>query len=660
VDLQQLSSFEHKLRDSSRLMEGQIIYNSPLSVEERRHLLQGLFDRIGAKRQTDDLDPILLRAEAANPLYLVVLAGYIKSCLTMSINPAPMATLKTTVAELFADDLLPVVEANFGERLVALFIEVITTEFEGKSKKDVEELLFKCKCRVDEATLELLFDAFRPFSDILNSDSHQDLSLNRRSIRHALWLRYIADDVEFEDKEILSGFKEQADSQDVRMATVRSNLTKKEETKAGLQKSVPQPESIGAAPGSESEVAIKTGHASTPLEGHPRRSIGKVHDKPELDMDEELPEWRSDSDEDEMSAEEKLEFRRRSLSWERREILLKLGSREWTVDKALFEQYAITRLEDTFDAPDQGYLDLELKEILKLLVHIGVIPSFASNQEAARTFRAVIRHRQSLELDVENADNLNFPEFLHFIELLQHVVESRGHHKDAQDHHDQEYAATLIQKRLRGLTVRKKTQKKRQAKAIFELEESIRGDAEAEKRIIKIQALARGKRERHTLRDLEQQKAQQEAKEETKSQEGEKPKQKGVIRVKGRVRKNGVLAEVQQRLMHFFDSCPEAFAYMDNDGNDSITKAELIRGFERIGIVGKRMNHLCVMAAADDLITSMEFLRLFSWHNVDDVSPVLAKAKLNRRNILEKVAEKKRTSRPKSPPQSKPRKVLFS
>lgn len=60
----------------------------------------------------------------------------------------------------------------------------------GRSKKDVQAILFRCGSPMSEASLRVLNDAFRPFSDPVNSSSGGVLSLTRCFFQEAVKKRY--------------------------------------------------------------------------------------------------------------------------------------------------------------------------------------------------------------------------------------------------------------------------------------------------------------------------------------------------------------------------------------------------------------------------------------------------------------------------------------
>ena len=110
--------------------------------------------------------------------------------------------------------------------------------------------------------------------------------------------------------------------------------------------------------------------------------------------------------------------------------------------------------------------------------------------------------------------------------------------------------------------------------------------------------------------------------------------------VKGKKNRPGVVGIVQARLMALFDTVQDAFVYIDNDGNDSITKVEFARGLQRVGLVGADINKLSAMVAADGIIDVLEFIRLFAWHDVRQVDKSIAEAKIKRSIVVEKATER--------------------
>lgn len=123
----------------------------------------------------------------------------------------------------------------------------------------------------------------------------------------------------------------------------------------------------------------------------------------------------------------------------------------------------------------------------------------------------------------------------------------------------------------------------------------------------------------------------------------EKTKEKGLRpAVKGKKNRPGVVGIVQARLISLFDTVQDAFVYIDNDGNDSITKVEFARGLQRVGLVGADINKLSAMVAADGIIDVLEFIRLFAWHDVRQVDKSIAEAKIKRSMVVEKATERLR------------------
>lgn len=104
--------------------------------------------------------------------------------------------------------------------------------------------------------------------------------------------------------------------------------------------------------------------------------------------------------------------------------------------------------------------------------------------------------------------------------------------------------------------------------------------------------------------------------------------------VKGKKNRPGVVGVVQSRLKMLFDTVQDAFVFIDNDGNDNITKVEFARGLQRCGIIGGSISKLSAMVAADGIIDVLEFMRLFAWQDVRHVDKSIAIAKVSVREQI--------------------------
>ncbi len=67
-----------------------------------------------------------------------------------------------------------------------------------------------------------------------------------------------------------------------------------------------------------------------------------------------------------------------------------------------------------------------------------------------------------------------------------------------------------------------------------------------------------------------------------------------------------------------------------------ITNVELERGFQKLGLQRCDMKKICCLVAADGVVDVLEFMRTFSWHDVQNVEKAVYEAKLQviRRNFF--------------------------
>jgi hypothetical protein len=115
--------------------------------------------------------------------------------------------------------------------------------------------------------------------------------------------------------------------------------------------------------------------------------------------------------------------------------------------------------------------------------------------------------------------------------------------------------------------------------------------------------------------------------------------------IKGRIRKDGVVAIFQQRLMHVFDCVQDAFVFIDADGNDLISQTEFMIGVRKL-----ELNQECeekdfsklaaIVAGADAMIDCCEFMRAFSWHDLYNVDAAMHEAKIIKSSSIAKAKDR--------------------
>jgi hypothetical protein len=100
-------------------------------------------------------------------------------------------------------------------------------------------------------------------------------------------------------------------------------------------------------------------------------------------------------------------------------------------------------------------------------------------------------------------------------------------------------------------------------------------------------------------------------------------------------------ALMQARLKELFVDVVEAFVFLDQNGDESISTVELAHGFKRMGIVCD-MKKLGSAVAADGMVDMIEFMRLFAWQDVPNIEQALRKTRFRYREIQEAAALKRK------------------
>ena len=107
-----------------------------------------------------------------------------------------------------------------------------------------------------------------------------------------------------------------------------------------------------------------------------------------------------------------------------------------------------------------------------------------------------------------------------------------------------------------------------------------------------------------------------------------------VAEIRAKSNLKGVMAVIQERLKLLFDMSTDAFSFFDLDTSESITPLELQRGLKRLGldISTKQLETGC--ALHDGQLDLMEFLRMFSWHDISVVADAQKESRLHSRRAL--------------------------
>ena len=93
-----------------------VIPLQPLSMPERAAMLGRLLQRSGAAHVPANLQHVTASAAAGAPLYLAMVAAYLKACVLLGVQPAPLKALKQDATALLTFDLLPTIESAVGEK----------------------------------------------------------------------------------------------------------------------------------------------------------------------------------------------------------------------------------------------------------------------------------------------------------------------------------------------------------------------------------------------------------------------------------------------------------------------------------------------------------------------------------------------------------------
>jgi len=472
-------------------------------------------------------------------------------------------------------DFLPVIEKVAGEANVRIFLEVVMQEPGGRIKKDVHAILFKCGYPITDATLRVLTDAFRPFSDPVHSSHGGTLSLNRPFLKEAVRRRYLDPKLTPGIDQALLEASVSADAQEARL-----NLARYTEAGAGA----------GRGPSSLASMAV-------------------------FEDAEEDAEWLSDGEEQNEGEEEEEEDEK-----ERTQVTVYFGNVGIHADRDLFEKFngdATVQMSNR-----SGTMDMN--ELIKMLRYLDALPNHITKTEIARAFRSANRDHGGSGSADNDVHELDFKEFLDCMSRLQDLYMNRLNMMGS----EHEKAAVLIQRRARGNAARRAVRKKRH-EASGEGRDVQDFSGEEVKSIIKVQSVARMKKEREKRQRTQ---LMQHAKSQEEKNKGNKAKPA----IKGKLNRPGGIGVVQARLMELFDKVQDAFVYIDNDGNDQLTKVEFARGLQRLGITGASIGKLSAMVAADGLVDVLEFMRLFAWHDVRHVDKAIAESKIQRSLVLEK------------------------
>ena len=115
------------------------------------------------------------------------------------------------------------------------------------------------------------------------------------------------------------------------------------------------------------------------------------------------------------------------------------------------------------------------------------------------------------------------------------------------------------------------------------------------------------------------------------------------IRAKSNLR--GEMRAIQARFKLLFDTSTDAFSFFDLDGSETISTLELQRGLKRLGLNVSTKELEVGCALYDGHLDLLEFLRMFAWHDIEVVKDAVKASRLNFRRmqalLQERLAELK-------------------
>ena len=157
---------------------------------------------------------------------------------------------------------------------------------------------------------------------------------------------------------------------------------------------------------------------------------------------------------------------------------------------------------------------------------------------------------------------MGFEEFMDCMKELHKLHESRFSAVDKSI----ESAAVTIQRRVRGIRARVLARREKHEMEYDKLQKKTEIHEDEVSQIIKLQALARARKERIKLQQALKYKEAVRKRPENSS--AQKDGWWGGPAIKGRSRKHGDLSIIQERLKALFVCVQDAFVWFDNDGNE--------------------------------------------------------------------------------------------
>eukprot|EP00960_Hanusia_phi_P039759 754037-Hanusia_phi.AAC.2 len=309
------------------------------------------------------------------------------------------------------------------------------------------------------------------------------------------------------------------------------------------------------------------------------------------------------------------------------ELQVAFGDVRLVVDEKLFDRF--NSEEEAMGVTTERQTTMSLGEAINLVDHFKLIPTFVSKTDVVRSFRLSAKKRNGGGGGGGgggNSHELSFAQFKSFMSRLQDCYMESVTMLNESKH---KLAATVIQRRMRGMQVRKKHKRERLASQLLEIQGKSNFDDQDLKKIIRLQAIARANQSR---KETHQQKLLR-----TAMRTSNELTRHGPVAIRARRQLEGRHARIQKRLQAVFDQVADAFTYLDNNGDFFVTQAELRRGFQKLRMDDVDMAQLGCSVSADGKIDLIEFMRLFAWKDVVDIEEEISRSKLRRSKIVKQV-----------------------
>jgi len=504
----------------------------PLAYDERKKILRTLLGQVFQRQpisQKDDIAGALAERQAAgSPLYLQVVIAHLKAAEVLRIIPESPEAIGTDTLDIILSNFLPMAETRLGVDPVRWCFQILMSDPRGFDNKEFRAMLLALASSepgynvndMNDRTIRLLIESFRPFADTQARTLGDTLICTRACMREAYSRYYLSCNLE-------------AKAQAHFNSSWASMLQFAEQQDARLKQLT----------------RLDTSHSD---------SGAKCYDWFSGDEDEEHEHLFHDAD---------------AIV---DEINLHFGTTCKVISRALFMKWC-----STLEVPGSRevvYL-MDLIELLKLLRDQGIFPHLVTKHHVVHAFEKANHLSTVGRISIDtNIDAMDFYEFLHCMRILQRKSRSLLDVEYRHEHHD---AVCCLQARQRGNLSR--TRCKHLREAVGATTALAAGTIKSEKTthyskpmsislLIKCQALARTFIALQRLRRKLSRRGRVHA----------VVKQFDTNSIKGRLRTDGLMARLQQRLIEIFDTVQDAFVFIDLDGNEQVTMKEFLTGLERL------------------------------------------------------------------------------